>query len=44
MSSVYEELLKTQIKKVEQNFKKIFKRLINKQDFVDGIYIDEGDL
>lgn len=41
LSDVAEKLLRTQIDKVETNFKKIFSKIINKEDFIDGIYIDE---
>lgn len=41
LSDVSEQLLRTQIDKVEANFKKIFTKIINKEDFIDGIYIDE---
>lgn len=41
LSDVSEKLLRTQIDKVENNFKKIFSKIINKEDFIDGIYIDE---
>jgi len=41
LSDVSEELLMDQIYKVEGNFKKVFKKLINKDDFIDGIFIDE---
>lgn len=41
LTNVSEELLRTQIDKVESNFKKIFSKIINKKDFIDGIYIDE---
>lgn len=41
LSGVAENLLRTQIDKVESNFKKIFSKIINKEDFIDGIYIDE---
>lgn len=34
-------LLRKQIDKVEKNFKKIFPIMINKKNFLDGIYIDE---
>lgn len=41
LSDIAEQLLRTQIDKVESNFKKIFSKIINKKDFIDGIYIDE---
>lgn len=41
LENISEELLRTQIDKVENNFKKIFSKIINKKDFIDGIYIDE---
>lgn len=41
LSDIAEQLLRTQIDKVENNFKKIFSKIINKKDFIDGIYIDE---
>ena len=41
LSDVADQLLRTQIDKVESNFKKIFSKIINKEDFIDGIYIDE---
>lgn len=41
LSDVAEQLLRTQIDKVENNFKKVFAKIINKEDFIDGIYIDE---
>lgn len=41
LTDISEQLLRTQIDKVESNFKKIFSKIINKKDFIDGIYIDE---
>lgn len=41
LEKISEELLRSQIDKVENNFKKIFSKIINKKDFIDGIYIDE---
>lgn len=40
-SSVSDDLLRTQIDKVESNFKKVFKKIINKKDFINEIKIDE---
>ena len=41
LEKISEELLRSQIDKVDNNFKKIFSKIINKKDFIDGIYIDE---
>ncbi len=40
-SGVSEDLLRTQIEKVENNFKKVFKKIINKKDFINEIKIDD---